>query len=74
MIDNCSICGKVVQNSEGSICKACIKAQNEQFQIIREFIENNQGSSVFKVSAGTGLSSTIILQFLKEGRLKIPNS
>ncbi|MFZ3173192.1 MAG: hypothetical protein WA118_14570 [Carboxydocellales bacterium] len=71
MITNCPICGKIVKTSEGSHCKACIKVKDEQFRIIKEFIENNQGSSVFEVSAGTGLSSTIILQFLNEGRLHI---
>lgn len=74
MISNCPICGKIIKTSEGSLCKACSMANAEQFRVIREFIENNQGSSVFEVSAGTGISSTIILQFLKEGRLQIPSS
>jgi predicted O-methyltransferase YrrM len=71
MITNCPICGKIVKTSEGSHCKACSKVKDEQFRIIKEFLENNQGSSVFEVSAGTGISSTMILLFLKEGRLHI---
>ena len=71
MIANCPICGKIVRTSEGSYCKACIKVKEEQLRIIKEFLENNQGSSVFEVSEGTGISSTMILLFLKEGRLHI---
>jgi predicted O-methyltransferase YrrM len=71
MIANCPICGKIVRTSEGSHCKDCRKIKDEQFRIIKEFLANNQGSSVFEISEGTGISSTMILLFLKEGRLHI---
>jgi predicted amidophosphoribosyltransferase len=55
------------------ICKECKEEEDEQFNLVKEYIYDNPQSTVMEVSKETGVRVTRIKMFLKEGRLIIPD-
>lgn len=53
-------------------CPACKKLDEEEFTKVREYIYNHGTASALEVSEFTGVSLHRITQYLKEGRLEIP--
>lgn len=68
---NCPRCGKLFQRFASPICDSCIKSEDEDFLRIKEYINDNPGSSMAIVADGTGVSLKRILKYLKEGRLEL---
>lgn len=54
-------------------CPACKKLDEEEFKKIKEYIYENGTASASEISEHTGVSLERINQYLKEGRLEIPN-
>ncbi len=55
-------------------CPACKKRDAEYFQRVREFLYDNVGATATEVSDGTGVGINTITQYLREGRLEIPEN
>lgn len=53
------------------ICPACVHKEEEYFQVVKEYIWNNQHATVTEVSQATGVSTEKILRYLREGRLEL---
>ena len=68
---NCSRCGNVYVYDGFNICLNCRRSDEEDFQKVKEYLEENPGANVIEVSEGTGVETKKIIQFLKEGRLEI---
>ncbi|MDA8234133.1 MAG: hypothetical protein M0Z31_04865 [Clostridia bacterium] len=67
---NCQRCGQVLL-AEGTYCSTCNHEMEQQFRVVREFIRNHQGVNLFEITSGTGVAIPVVLQMIKEGRLKI---
>ncbi|MCT4605027.1 MAG: MerR family transcriptional regulator [Marinisporobacter sp.] len=71
-IRNCKECGRIFQYTGVSkICTRCQKKEDNDFNVVREYIYENQGATLTEVSEETGVDEDKILRFLREGRLEI---
>ena len=68
-LKNCPACGKMyVQNSFG-ICESCKAKEEDGFNAIRDYIENNSNCTLGELSMATGVSIRKIMGYIREGRL-----
>ena len=68
----CKKCGKIFQYITGApICSRCKKAEEELFQVIKEYLRANKGASMEEVCEVTGASVKMIERYLREGRLEV---
>ena len=68
---NCPRCGKVFTQIKSSICPVCEKTEEETFQLLKTYLNENPESTLNEVSEGTGVTPKKILRFIREGRLEI---
>lgn len=67
----CVICNKLFDPSgDETLCPECRKVDNNVFVVIRDYIYAHPGASVNEVTQATGVSVTVILRYLREGRLE----
>lgn len=70
-VRNCSRCGKIYAYDGFKICPSCRREDEEDFKIIKEYIEKNPGANISEVSEKTKIDSKKIIEFLRQGRLEI---
>lgn len=68
---NCSRCGRLFGYVGRPICSYCIEEEEDEFKIVKDFLYDNPGSTVYEVSDATGVEVEKIMRFLKEERLQI---
>ena len=71
---NCPRCGRVFKKMRSPVCPACEKKDEEQFQLIREYLDENPRATITECSEGTGISTKRILAYIREGRLMVPEN
>ncbi len=71
---NCPKCGKLFAFTTRNMCPDCIKEEDDEFALVREYINEHIEATIDEVSEATGISTSKILKFLKEGRLMISPS
>jgi len=71
---NCLRCGKIFAYISQPICDECVRAEEEDFMRIKEFIWENPDSSLIQIAEATEVSEKRIMKYLREGRLEISNS
>ncbi len=71
-VRNCAKCGKIFQYVAGPpICPRCREKEEQDFQIVKEYIIENPKSNMIDVSNETGISARLIEKFIKDGRLML---
>ena len=71
---NCPKCGKVFNRTSASpICKACEKLEEEIFESVRKYLEDNPNCSMAALAEATDVSPKKILRYIREGRIEISN-
>ena len=70
-IIQCKICHKPFQSLGGFTCPDCVEKIDRDFMTVRDYIYDHPNSKMDEVSKETGVEKTVILQLLKEGRLKL---
>ena len=70
-VRSCRNCGKLYNYLGRStpMCPACMKALEEKFQVVKEYIRNNPGANIQAVSDATEVSVKVIKQWVREERL-----
>ncbi len=68
-IQNCKRCGKLFLSSGSTICEDCIRKENEQFEVVKEYLSNHSGASVRTVSEDTGVPIEVVTDFMRQGRI-----
>lgn len=71
----CPKCGTVMKYMYGEVfsCPACGQKELSDFGKVREFLDINGPQPAIVISDNTGVDVSIINQFLKEGRVEIPD-
>lgn len=74
-IENCPQCGKLYVRALRSVCESCFKEYEKMFQTVYQFIrkKENREATMEEVVEHTGVEEKIILQFIRDGRLKLTN-
>jgi len=68
---NCPRCGKLFTKINSQLCPACQKEDEESFQAVRKFAEENKNCTIGALSQGAGVSEKRILRYIREGRLEV---
>ncbi|NLV92561.1 MAG: MerR family transcriptional regulator [Firmicutes bacterium] len=66
---NCNRCGVVFSSRGSRICPRCLQREQEEFEIVRDYIRKNPGATVAETSIATEVPVEQINQFVREGRL-----
>ncbi len=70
-IRNCPKCGKIFAFLRSPICPACQQLEEQEFELVKEYIYENPGMNMSIVSEETGVPIEKILKFLKDERLEL---
>ncbi|WP_027339052.1 flagellar protein [Halonatronum saccharophilum] len=69
-LKKCKLCKKVFAptSSVNKICPKCLKEEEEQFKVVKDYLWDNPGSTIKVISKETGVNEKIIQKFVREGR------
>ncbi|MCL1843303.1 MAG: flagellar protein [Defluviitaleaceae bacterium] len=67
---NCPRCGKVFVKIIESICDACVKAEVNIFDKVRDYVKENPNKSIKEVSEECEVTVKRVLQYIRDGRLE----
>ena len=67
---NCPRCGKMFTKMRDPLCKECMKEEEDLFQKVREYLDENPNTSLPEVAEATGVSTKKIMRYVREGRLE----
>ncbi|MBC7462288.1 MAG: hypothetical protein H7287_13080 [Thermoleophilia bacterium] len=68
-IDTCNACGKLFPRAAMRLCTACAVIEENRFQLVREYLQENDGAAVTEIARATQVSSSDVRRFLESGRL-----
>ena len=69
-VRNCQRCGKVFLSAGGKrICPACVQAEQDEFESVREYLRRHPKALLMEVSQATGVPAKKIWEYVREGRL-----
>jgi len=69
-IKNCPECGRLFADVGHNVCNKCLEKEDSEFAVVRRYVRDHPGASIFEVAEETGIAEEKILQFLKDGRLQ----
>lgn len=67
---NCVECGRLFAYQGRNLCSKCLEKEEDEYNIVRRYVRDHSGASVFEVADATGVEEEKILQFLRDGRLQ----
>jgi flagellar operon protein (TIGR03826 family) len=67
---NCPRCGRVFTKITKPICNACVKEDEDTFELVRAYIKENPDQTLQQVSDETHVHVKRILQYIRDGRLE----
>jgi len=65
----CKSCKKLFQSLGERVCDKCHRQLDDDFVKVRDYIYENENSTIDNVAEDTGVSKKTIMQLLEEGRL-----
>jgi len=68
---NCPKCGRLFNRVQARVCPACEKLEEEQFQQLRKYIEEEPFANITELADATGVPTKRILRYIREGRLEM---
>ena len=69
MLANCKECGTLYNRISSDFCNKCQDAEEEAYQVVRKYIEENPDALIDEIVDATDVSVEKIRKFLEEGRL-----
>jgi hypothetical protein len=57
------------KSSAGRVCADCLIEEEEQFIMVRDFLEQHPGCTMGEITQATEVDEAVIMRFLREGRL-----
>ena len=69
-VDRCAACGGLFGFLPRGVCAACLDLRERAFAGVREWLLDNRGASILAASAATGVEESLIMSFIREGRLE----
>lgn len=68
-VRNCPRCGNIFLYGGLRLCENCRKIEEQEFEIVKAYLQKNPGTTVEKVAEDTGVSLQQIMSFVRNGRL-----
>lgn len=69
-VRNCKRCGRVFQYINTMICPLCLEKEQEDFNIVREYLSKHPNAMAIQIAEETEVDISTINRFLREGRLE----
>ncbi|MCT4611962.1 MAG: MerR family transcriptional regulator [Clostridia bacterium] len=69
-LKNCKMCGKMYEYNGKPICPDCERQDEEDFEKVKDYLDDNPSTTVQEISDETEVSIRRITRYLKEGRLE----
>lgn len=69
-VEACRACGGLFPFLPRGVCAACIDLREHHYAEVREWLLDNRGASIVRAAEATGVEESLILEFLREGRLE----
>ncbi|MBF8982985.1 MerR family transcriptional regulator [Lutibacter sp. B2] len=71
-IRNCKQCGRIFQyTGVTQICSRCHKKDDEEYQMVKEYVYDHRGATITEISEETGVDEDRILRYIRAGKLEI---
>ena len=70
----CRKCGNVKENKMNPLCDECNEYYKEEFTLIRKFVRQYGDASALEISKGTNIPVDHIMQFVRDGLIKVKGS
>lgn len=68
-IDTCNACGKLFPRVAMRLCTQCALITDHRFELVSEYLRDNQGAAVGDIAGETGVSASDVRRFMDSGRL-----
>ncbi len=68
-IDTCNACGKLFPRAVMRLCSQCALVEENRFQLVRDYLVENDGAPLGEIARETGVSSSDVRKFTDGGRL-----
>ncbi len=68
-IDTCNACGKLFPRTAIRLCTHCVLAEENRFQLVRDYLIDNDGAPLTAIARETGVSAADVRRFTDGGRL-----
>ncbi len=69
-VESCKGCGGLFAFLPRGYCADCIDLRERRYQDVREWLLDNRGASVADAAQSTGVEESLIMAFVREGRLE----
>ncbi len=69
-IANCPRCGKIFTKMSEPICANCLKEEEEQFKLVKKYVDEHPDCIIADVVEATGVSEKKVLKYVREGRFE----
>lgn len=66
---NCKRCGRLYNRINAEICSECMKEDDDKFFLVRDYLRDHRRATIYEVSDGTGVEVSMIIRFIREGRI-----
>lgn len=73
-VESCRGCGGLFAFLPRGYCAECIDLRERRYQDVREWLLDNRGASVLDAAQATGVEESLIMAFVREGRLEFVGS
>ena len=70
-LTNCSKCGRIMAKGFRNICPVCYQEIEDQYEKCFKYLRENRKCSLQELSEATGVSMSMIVKFIREGRISI---
>ncbi|MCL2386462.1 MAG: hypothetical protein FWC89_02825 [Defluviitaleaceae bacterium] len=67
---NCPRCGKVFVKIVEPVCDACVKAAEQIFEQVREYVRENPDKKIADVAKECKVTPARVLQYIRDGRIE----
>ncbi len=70
---NCKKCGKLFESENNILCKRCSEELDNPYTKIKNYLYYHRGANLMQIAEATGISRSLILKFMREGKLETMN-
>lgn len=70
-IRNCRRCGMMFESMGQNICSQCYEKDEADFKRVKDFLDDNRGSTIMEISKACEISTEKIKTYMREGRIEI---
>ena len=67
-LKNCPSCGKLYLETGRKVCPACVEAEEEMENVVRNFVRDHKKATIHEIVQGTGVKERIVIRMIKAGR------